>query len=190
LFSGLTPIHRTVQRLSHSCWSQVGIVIYLPISAEPLLFECTSIPLGADIESGECNTGVRTTLLKSRVRGFDGVVAVRKLQPPLDGPSIDELAAFRRTVLTHAFNFSMLDSRKTLRRSHKEWDGSSFTCASLVAAAYQKVWAIKGSIVAARSLRVMKRPPSGPLPNNVVPGDFDLDDKLALEKRYALGVGQ
>jgi hypothetical protein len=149
-------------------------VICLPISEEPLLFECTSTPLEADIESGGYNTGVRTTLLKSRVCRFDGVVAARKLRPPLDASSINDLAAFRRTVLTRPFNFSMLDSRKTLRKSHKEWYGTSFTCASLVAAAYQ-------------SLKVMRRPPSGPLPNNVVPGDFAWDERLALEKGYALG---
>jgi hypothetical protein len=37
------------------------------------------------------------------------------------------------------------------------------------------------------SVGVMKTPPYGPLPNNVLPGDFALDSNLALETGYSFG---
>ncbi len=169
LWLGTAGIHRTVQKLTHARWSQVGLVIYLTKYDRPLLFEATSTPLSADIETGTFATGVRTTPLESRLACFEGMAAVRKLRHPFDGLLSEKLEAFRHSVINRPFNFSLLDSRRSLRRSHQEWDDTSFVCSSLVAAAYQWVG-------------VMKRAPQGPLPNNVLPGDFSEDNRLPLEE--------
>jgi hypothetical protein len=99
-------------------------------------------------------------------------VAVRRLHPPLDLASIEKLAAFRNSVLESQFDFSLLASRKSIRRSHTEWNSKSFICSSLVAFAYQ-------------SIGIMKRPPEGPFPNNLVPADFTEDHNLALTPGYS-----
>lgn len=173
LFSGLEPIHRLVQKLTRSRWSQVGLVIRLPAYDQLFLLEATSFPLCADVERGTCLPGIRTTHLEPRLITFEGTVAVRRLCPPLDLASIEKLAAFRNSVLGRQFDFSLLASRKSIRRSHTEWDSKSFICSSLVAFAYQ-------------SVGVMKRPPDGPLPNNLVPADFSADHNLALTAGYSL----
>ena len=172
LFSGLEPIHVLVQKLTRSRWSQVGLVIRLPDYDQCLLLEATSIPLCADVERGTCSPGVRTTHLEPRLIAFEGTVAVRRLHPPLDLASIEKLAAFRNSVLESQFDFSLLASRKSIRRSHTEWNSKSFICSSLVAFAYQ-------------SIGIMKRPPEGPFPNNLVPADFTEDHNLALTPGYS-----
>lgn len=43
LFSGRTPIHQLVQRLTKGSWTQVGLVLSLPNCNELLLMEATSI---------------------------------------------------------------------------------------------------------------------------------------------------
>jgi hypothetical protein len=166
---GTTDIHRTVQKLTRARWSQVGLVIYLTKYDQPLMFEATAIPVSADIETGTFAPGVQTTLLESRLARFEGIAAVRKLRHPFDGSLNEKLEAFRHSVINRPFNFSLLNSRRSLRRSHLEWDDTAFVCSSLVAAAYQRVG-------------VMKPAPQGPLPNNVLPGDFSEDNSLPLEE--------
>jgi hypothetical protein len=148
LFSGQTAKHLTVQQLTQSRWSQVGLIVSLPNYDEPMLLEATSIPLSADVETGSFAPGVRTTRLEARLCCFEGVAAARKLRPLLDPLSRHKLTAFRRYILDRPFNFSFLESRRSLRRTHREWDGKSFICSTLVAAAYQ-------------SVGVMKEPPQG-----------------------------
>ena len=55
---------------------------------------------------------------------------------------------------------------------HRTKAGRNPAC-SLVTYAYQ-------------SIGVMERPPKGPLPNNVLPGDFALEGNLILSAGYAL----
>jgi hypothetical protein len=52
LFSGVTPIHRLVQKLTSGLWTQVGLVLHLPNSEELFPLEATSIPLSPDIDTG------------------------------------------------------------------------------------------------------------------------------------------
>jgi Permuted papain-like amidase enzyme, YaeF/YiiX, C92 family len=172
LVSGSAPIHRFVQRLTSSRWSQVGLIIYLEGHERPLFFECTSIALVPDIETDNSNSGVRTTLLESRLDSFYGTAAVRRLRPALDRSSVKKLIEFRRRVIDRPFNFSLLDSRKSMRRAHQRFSGDSYICSSLIADALQRVG-------------VMMSPPRGPLPNNVLPGDFTVDENLVLMSGYS-----
>ena len=54
------------------------------------------------------------------------------------------------------------------------WEPNSFLCSSLVAAAYQ-------------AIGLMQRPPIGPLPNNILPGDFSQTGSLPFLKGCSLG---
>jgi hypothetical protein len=172
LFSGDTPIHRLVQKLTRSLWTQVGLVLHLPNSEELSLLEATSIPNSPDIDTGAYTPGVRTTPLSARLLSFKGVVASRSLCPQLESKSIERFVEFRRTVFGRPFDFSLLSARKSIRRSHTEWSPISFSCSSLVTYAYQ-------------SIGVIQLPPEGPLPNNVVPSDYATEGNLKLMAGYA-----
>jgi hypothetical protein len=111
LFSGLTPIHRLVQKLSKSSWTQVGIIIFLSPSSQPMLFESTSIPLAPDIKTGRLKTGVRTAALGTKLDAFQGTAAVRNIRPRLEAASVARLMEFRRSVEGRPFNFSLSYSR-------------------------------------------------------------------------------
>ena len=171
LMSGSAPIHHFVERVTSYKWSQVGMVIHLRDYETPLLFECTSIPVTPDIETGKSNPGVSTTPLEVRLTSFIGTAAVRKLRPHLVSASLERLVEFRRQVMNYPFNFSKLESRRSMRRAHLGFSGKSFICSSLVAAAFQYAG-------------VMRSPPQGPLPNNVLPGDFSNDKDLFLVDGY------
>jgi hypothetical protein len=173
LMSGLSPVHRMVQKLTHSRWSQVGLVIIGSHGGESILLEATSIPLSPDTEDGSLSPGVRTTSLTAKLRCFEGVAVVRRLRPALDNALCNELAVFKKSVRHRPFEFSLLYSRRSIRRSHCDWNSTSFTCSSLVAAAYQHIG-------------VMARPPEGPFPSNVLPGDFSQDGRVTLAAGYSL----
>jgi hypothetical protein len=173
LFSGRNPLHRMIQDRTKSQWSQVGIVLCLPGLIEPCLLAATSFPIIPDIETGELRTGVTTTLLYPTVRAFDGRASARRLARPLTPQSVDQLRSVRNSVIGHAFDFSLLSMRRTLRRCHTTWQPDVFMCASLVAFAYQ-------------SIDILPVPPRGPLPNNVWPCDFSTDGNLTLDHGYSL----
>lgn len=170
LFSGEAPIHRFVRKHTDSPWVQAAIVIEVPSHPHPFLFESTSRPICHDIESGTLLPGVRTTPLRVRIEATQGAAACRKLIPPLTVELKRELARFRKRVLGLPFDFSARSTRRTLRRSHTEFDERSFTCSGLVATAYQ-------------AIGIIHRPPLGPLPSNVWPADF------ATKKESDLGRG-
>jgi hypothetical protein len=86
----------------------------------------------------------------------------------VEGPTTDWALVHYRP-----FDFSLLNNRRSIRRSHRDWNCTSFTCSSLIAAAYQHIG-------------VMARPPEGPLPNNVLPSDFSEDGTLTLTSGYSL----
>jgi hypothetical protein len=159
LFSGSTPIRRRVQTLMQSPWSQVGLVFVLPDYSEPLLLEATSVALCPDVETGLCRPGICMSYLLPRIHIFEGVVAARKLDPPLTSQLIRELVHFRRAVCGSSYDFSRLSARNSFRRAHVVWNPNLLICSSLVAFAYQ-------------SIGIMARPPIGPIPCNVLPGDF------------------
>jgi hypothetical protein len=171
LFSGRSPLHNWVQRLTRSRWSQVGLVLRLPIYSELMLLEATSIPICPDIETGRHSAGVRTVILDAKLAVFDGSVIYRRLQPSLTPAFIDKLIEFRKSVVGRPFDFSLLAARKSIRRCHTIWEGKAFTCSSLVAYAYQ-------------SIGILAQPPNGPLPSNVLPGDFS-NDTLPLIKGFS-----
>ena len=177
LMSGSAPIHHFVERVTSHKWSQVGMVIYVAEYNLPLLFECTSIPIAADIDSGKFITGVSTTDLRARLGCFIGTAAVRKVRPRLGASTLERLAEFRGQVINRPFNFNKLESRKSLRREHQTFNADSFICSSLVAAALQYAG-------------VMRPPPEGPFPNNVLPGDFANNHSLALADGYSFGQEQ
>ena len=162
LFSGRKPIHRLVEKLTTSKLTQVGVVIALPGFETPLVLEATSVHVSPDIETGKCLTGVGTTRLADKVALFDGVVAIRSLQPQLSSTQKQKLIEFRSSFIGCPFDFSLLRSRNSIRRQHINWEPHAFTCCSLVSFAYQ-------------SIGVVKPFPIGPLPNNVLPGDFSLN---------------
>lgn len=172
LFSGRTPIHQLVQRLTKGSWTQVGLVLSLPNCNELLLMEATSIPVCPDTDTGSYSPGVRTVQLEARLSNFSGTAASRSLWPPLNAASVRDLVKFRDVVRGRSFDFSLQSARRSIRRLHVEWKPHFFTCSSLVTYAYQ-------------SIGVMERPPKGPLPNNVLPGDFALEGNLILSAGYA-----
>jgi hypothetical protein len=129
-------------------------------------------PICPDIETGAYSTGVRTVLPATRLQNFSGTFALRKLRPCLESAAVSKLMEFRESVIGRPFNFSLSAARKSLCRRHTEHDCSSFFCSSLVAEAYQH-------------LGILLRPPTGPLPNNVLPGDFS-DGRLPLTNGYSL----
>lgn len=174
LFSGGAPIHRFVRKHTGSPWVQAGVVVELPGQRNPFLLESTSRPVCPDIENGTLLPGVRTTPLGIRIEATEGAAALRKLVPPLTDQLRRELAGFRERVLGLPFDFSTLSSRRTLRRSHTDFDQSSFTCCGLVTAAYQ-------------AIGIMDRPPFGPLPGNVWPADFCHEERLRLTTGYSFG---
>jgi hypothetical protein len=174
LLSGTAPIHRWVQRLTHSKWSQVGIVTSRHETSKPLLFYSCSKPWCPDLDHGQLRTGVQIADLGVAVSTFPGSVAVRSLLPALDQALSARLRAFEASALGAPFDYSLLGSRRSLRRAHKQWEGGRFICSSLVAAVYQ-------------DLGILPAPPGGPLANNVLPRDFSADGNATLCRGWTFG---
>ncbi len=172
LMSGISPMHRMVQNLTHSRWSQVALIIVGSEAGEPMLLEASSIPLSPDIEDGSMRPGVRATHLTKKLERFEGLAVVRRLLPTLKNSLCAELNAFGKSMRRRPFEFSLLANRRSIRRSHRSRNSASFTCSSLVAATYQH-------------LGVMPPPPEGPFPNNVLPSDFSEDGGLTLAGAYS-----
>jgi hypothetical protein len=101
---------------------------------------------------------------------FQTGFAVRRLQPPLDPLSVKKLIEFE--VIGRPFDFSLLNSRRSARRSHQGFTGESYICSSLVAASLQKAG-------------ILRSPADGTLPNNVLPVDFAANGSLPLSNGYS-----
>jgi hypothetical protein len=81
LFSGRSWAARLVRGFTGSRWSHVGLVVRLPEHPQtPLLWEATRASKVQDIVQGCAFDGVQLVSLDDRVAGYQGLVAVRRLQ--------------------------------------------------------------------------------------------------------------
>jgi len=169
LFSGRSLAARIVRGFTGSRWSHVGLVVRLPEHPQtPLLWEATRASKVQDIVHGRAFDGVQLVSLDDRIAGYQGVVAVRRLQ----GVVTDAQARQRLDELMMAWQAKPY--RNFVRQHLSYWvrgeQGLAFQkggfCSELVAEVYRQ-WRLLPADLPAR---------------NYVPRDFAGEVGLPLLK--------
>lgn len=169
LFSGRSWAARLVRGFTGSRWSHVGLVVRLPEHPQtPLLWEATRASKIQDIVQGCAFDGVQLVSLDDRVAGYQGLVAVRRLQ----GVVTDAQARHRLDELMLAWQAKPY--RNFVRQHLSFWvrgeQGLAFQkggfCSELVAEVYRQ-WRLLPADMPAR---------------NYVPRDFASEAGVALLK--------
>ena len=81
LFHGRGAISDGIERLTHSFWSHVGMVVRATVLGQDvvLLWESTTLSNVPDIEHGHGLKGVQLVSLSKRIESYAGAIAVRRL---------------------------------------------------------------------------------------------------------------
>ena len=118
LFSGRSWAARLVRGFTGSRWSHVGLVVRLPEHPQtPLLWEATRASKVQDIVQGCAFDGVQLVSLDDRVAGYQGLVAVRRLQGVVtDAQARQRLDELIELVLRLAARVALLERSELLQR--------------------------------------------------------------------------
>jgi len=149
LFDGKGAVSCLIKWFSRGDWSHVGLILRLDEWDCVLLWESTTLSDVADVESGKPRKGVQLVPLRNRIAGYDGRLAIRRIQKELPSDKKAELARFRTMVRGRPYEESLIELAKAA------WDGpfgkntpdlSSLFCSEGVAAALQFIGLIGESI--------------------------------------------
>lgn len=148
LFSGTGIISKTIQVISKSKWSHVGMVIKDHEWDMLLLWESTTLSKVKDVESRSQKQGVALRPLSARVRDYPvGRVAFRHLQDVAITKEVKQsLIAFRNEIKGRDYEQSKLELMKSAYDGFlgkNEEDLSSVFCSELVAEALQRMQVLK-----------------------------------------------
>lgn len=169
LFSEHNPIAATLQFVTMSRWSNVGLVIIIPEVDLVLLME--TAPFGSinDISSGRATKDIQLTSLSTKLRLFNGDVAIRHLEYDRSPMTNITLMAFRQELRYRPYEANYIQFIKGFAEGTDPstyMDISFIFNAELVAEAYQRLGLLTEDV------------PS----NEYVPKDFSEDGNLILIK--------
>lgn len=171
LFSGRGPTSDIIKLGTRSPWSHVGLAVKVEGWDILLSLESTTLSKVADLDTGKGLKGVQTVGLASRIRGYDGVVAVRHLVRPLTPEQEFRLAEYRlktRGVPYEENKLGMVKAALGLPQDHTPEDEASLFCSEWTAGALQ--W-----------LGLFPAPPAGPDAEEYVPRDLSSDAREAFQ---------
>ena len=83
LFSGDSFVSRLIRLGTPGPWSHVGMVIVLPGIERVMLWESTTLSKIKDLKTGKLMSGVQLVWLSEKIRDYNGRVAIRKLETPI-----------------------------------------------------------------------------------------------------------
>lgn len=142
LFSGKDNISFGIQWFSDSKWSHIGMVLRLPQSDKPFLWESTTLSNMIDLNSGQKTEGVQRVFLRERVQSYPGEVAVRQLRVKRDFKMLAALSQFRQEVQGKAYETDKVQLIKSAYDGlygENSKDLNSIFCSELLAEAYQRM---------------------------------------------------
>jgi hypothetical protein len=176
LFSGQYPISKMVEKLEHSLWSHVAMVVRLPDMEAPLLWESTALTNLPDTLVHDHKTGPKLVDLKERLQTYGSDVtpyvppryALRPLQVERTSGMIQALHSLFQEL--HGIPnpgqwkmiFEVVEGR--FFKIHSKLD--NYTCSELVAESYIKMGLLDPKLVI----------------NGFMPKDFSSDGRLPLLK--------
>lgn len=122
-------------------WSHVGLVVREPASGRPLVFESTPCRAVTDVLTGEASGGVRLVGLRERLAGFDGAIAVRRLDPALAPTQIEQLLGVVRQLHGRPYEGRWLELLLSVSdRIERPWENlGSLFCSELIAEVLQGI---------------------------------------------------
>ncbi len=146
-FAGRGLVSASVQAVTHCKWSHVAMVMVLSEYDFVCLWESTTLRNLKDLNMGQVHEGVQLVPLSTRLRSYEGEVAVRQLQGVTLGKKhLKALTTLRRRLAGRPYEES------TLELMMSAYDGpggdqaenlSSLFCSELVAETYQALGLIR-----------------------------------------------
>lgn len=147
LFSGRGFFSWLIQVFTNSNWSHVGMVVKLPEYDTVLLFESTTLSKTKGFFTGKTKEGVQLVSLSSRIKDYNGKVAIRHIYDTSDVTS--EFVKFREEVNDREYEknkFQLFKSAYDGWFGRNKTDLSSIFCSELVAEFWQRIKRISACV--------------------------------------------
>lgn len=174
LFSGRYSMSKLVEKLEHSRWSHVAMVVRLPEYDEPLLYEATALTNLEDLYFHDHITGPKIVNLLDRLKTYGQDVkpyepptyAIRRLSEPLPEEAVNTIKGILKDLhgLPNPDEKRMIFEVLVGRYLWIPTRMKDITCSAFIAYTYKKLGLLK-------SLKPI---------NGYMPKDFSTDGHLAL----------
>ena len=141
LFSGRGVTSEVIRVFTRSPWSHIGMVVYRPGCAEPLVLESTTLSESPDVTLGRPVAGVALVPLRNKLADYPGSVALRRRY----GPSLDPhqqrlLERLVRRLLHRPYkNYVLCNVMDVLTGFQRRPDQRGWFCSELVAELYRRL---------------------------------------------------
>ena len=179
LFDGKGHISELIKRISRGPWSHIAMVVVVNEFNIVGLWESTMLSTQADLDSGQYRKGVQFVDLSARLRGYEGRIAVRQLEKPLDSVQLKRLARLRHEFKDRPYERNMIELARSaydgFLGNNREESLASLFCSELFAEGYQR-------------MELLPEVPYGLPSNEYTPSDFGecrdlqlLDNRLGPE---------
>ena len=137
LFHGTGLIPRIVRWWTGSPkWSHIALIVKSHDVDAVFCFESTTLNKTGDITAGTQVRGVQLSALSSRIKTFNGRVAIRRLEKPLTKLQEKKVYGFMKEVRGRAYERDKMQLINAANNSAE--DLTSIFCSELVAEAYQR----------------------------------------------------
>jgi len=141
-FSGLSRASRSIQWVTRSRWSHIGLVVRFTEWDQVVLWESTPVNDVKDVFSGRETVGVQCVFLSERLKRFPGGAALRQLRVQRTQQMLEALRDFRADMRGRPYETSTIELALAAYDGpfgRNEEDLSSIFCSELVAEAYQRM---------------------------------------------------
>ncbi len=141
-FSGQSTASRSIQLVTRSRWSHIGLVVRISAWDQVLLWESTPVHDLKDVFSGRESVGVQCVFLSERLKRYPGGAAFRSLRVERTEAMLSELRNFRAAMRGRPYETSTMELALSAYDGpfgRNEEDLSSLFCSELVAEAYQRM---------------------------------------------------
>lgn len=143
LFSSSSPLSWATKLATMSKWSHVGMIVCLEEYEFVTVWESTTSTGLRDLDTKRLHKGVQLTPLSSRVQGYKGDVAVRRLSGAnFGGDRVQGLMRLRKRLRNTPYEqhaLELINAALDTPLHESTEDLSSVFCSELVAEAYQEL---------------------------------------------------
>ena len=149
LFEGKGFGSWVIKRATFSKWSHVGMVY--KAADDVFCYEALKLKKGKD--------GVQTSLLRARIKDYDGKIWVRQLRTRRTQSFVERFDTYRERMKCREYENNIWELMGAAMPWKNKEDFTSLFCSELIAGAYQALHLIGKTIIA----------------NEFTPGDFSYD---------------